>query len=76
MTQPDRLNELDVANCVRAFAVFEYLDYDCLELLLRQSIRTATEMKLFSLAVIMHSFAELDIQNPALISITREILTQ
>jgi len=29
------LNELDIANAIKAFAHFEYLDYDCLELLLK-----------------------------------------
>ena len=33
-------------------------------MLLKQSIRHATEMKLFSLAIILDSFAELDIRNP------------
>jgi hypothetical protein len=64
MRNQDRLNDVDVANCVKAFSTFQHLDYDALEMLLKQSIRHATEMKLFSLAVILDSFAELDIRNP------------
>ena len=64
MRNQDRLNDVDVANCVKAFSTFQYLDYDALEMLLKQSIRHATEMKLFSLAVILDSFAEMDIRNP------------
>jgi hypothetical protein len=50
------------------------VNYDCLELLLKQTIRGASEMKLRSLAVIVNSFAELDVVNPTLLGITREIL--
>lgn len=76
MEQKDRLKDVDVANCVKSYATFEYLDYECLEMLLLQSIRTATEMKLFSLAVIVDSFAELDIRNPQLINISKLIIQQ
>ena len=68
--------DVDIANCVKSFAVFEYLDYDCLEMLLLQTIRTATQMKLFSLAVIVDSFALLDIRNPQLVSISKQIILQ
>jgi hypothetical protein len=64
MRQREKLMDVDIANCVRSFAVFEYLDYECLEMLLLQTIRTATQIKLFSLAVIVDSFALLDIRNP------------
>jgi len=76
MSKQHLLNDLDVSNCIRAFAVFNHLDFDCLEFLLKQSIRTATEMKLFSLAVILHSFALMDIKNPMLINISKEIIKQ
>lgn len=72
--EPYKLNELDIANSLRAFAHFQYVNYDCLELLLKQTIRSASEMKLRSLAVIVNSFAELDVINPTLLGITREIL--
>lgn len=72
----ERLNDLDVSNVVKSYAMFNYLDYDCLEMLLKHSIRTATEMKLFSLAVIVDSFAELDIRNPQLITISKQIIDQ
>jgi hypothetical protein len=68
------LNELDIANSLRAFAHFQHVNYDCLEILLKQSIRSATDMKLRSLSVVVNSFAELDITNPTLLGITKEIL--
>ena len=34
-TDPQKLNELDIANTVRSFAHFQFLDYDCLEVLLK-----------------------------------------
>jgi len=43
-------------------------------MLLKQSIRTAAQMKLRSLAVIVNSFAELDVTNPTLLQITKETL--
>ncbi len=69
-----KLNELDLANSLRAFAHFQYVNFDCLEMLLKQSIRSASEMKLKSLAVVVNSFAELDVTNPTLLTITKEIL--
>ena len=71
---PSKLNELDLANSLRAFAHFQYVNFDCLEMLLKQSIRNASEMKLRSLAVVVNSFAELDVINPTLLTITKEIL--
>ena len=59
---------------MRAFAHFQYVNFDCLEILLKQSIRSASEMKLRSLAVVVNSFAELDVTNPTLLTITKEIL--
>jgi hypothetical protein len=72
--EPYKLNELDLANSLRSFAHFQYVNYDCLELLLKQTIRSAHEMKLRSLAVIVNSFSELDVVNPTLLGITKEIL--
>ena len=71
---PSKLNELDLANSLRAFAHFQSVNFDCLEMLLKQSIRNASEMKLRSLAVVVNSFAELDVTNPTLLTITKEIL--
>ena len=73
-TDATKLNELDIANALRAFAHFQYLDYECVETLLKQSIRCASEMKLHSLSVVVNSFAELEVTNPTLLAITREIL--
>lgn len=39
--EPDKLHDLDIANAVRSFAHFEHVDYDCLEVLLKQTIRRA-----------------------------------
>lgn len=68
------MNELDLANSLRALAHFQHLDYDCLEMLLKESIKQSGDMKLRSLAVVLNSFAELDVTNPTLLTITREIL--
>jgi len=45
-TKPDSLNELDIANAVRSFAHFQHMDYDCLEVLLKESIKRADTFKL------------------------------
>lgn len=74
LERPDLLNELDVANCLTAYAHFEYLDYDILEILLKQAIRTAAEMKIFSLSTINYAFSRMDITNATLIDITKQIL--
>ena len=73
-TKADQLNELDIANAVRSFSHFQHMDYDCLEVLLKQTIRRADTFKLQSLAVILQSFAELDISNPTLLTISKQIL--
>lgn len=72
--KPDQLNELDIADAVRSFAHFKHMDYDVLEVLLKQSIRRADTFKLQTLSVILNSFAELDIQNPTLLAISKQIL--
>jgi hypothetical protein len=68
------LNELEIANALVAFAHFQFIDFDCQEFLLKASIQRASEMKLLTLAVVVNAFAELEIINPTLLSITREIL--
>lgn len=42
----DKLNELDVANALSSFAFFDYLNYDCLEGIIRTVIRDAKTYKL------------------------------
>ena len=42
----DKLNELDVANAMSSFAHFEYLNYDCMEGLIKTIIKDATTYKL------------------------------
>lgn len=73
-TEPDKLNELDIANAVRSFAHFQFLDYDCLEVLLKQCIRRADNFNMQTLAVVLNSFAELDVSNPTLLEISKQIL--
>ena len=50
------------------------MDYDSLEVLLKQSIRRAENFPMQTLAVILNSFSELDISNPTLLSISQQIL--
>ena len=69
-----KLNELDIANSLRAFAHFQHVDLDCIEVLLKQTIRRAQEFKLQSLAVIANSLADLDVANPTFLEITKQIL--
>jgi hypothetical protein len=45
-----------------------------MEFLLKLSIQRADTMKLLTLATVINSFAELEITNPTLLSITKEIL--
>lgn len=52
----DQLGERDIANSVKAFAHFDYFNYDCLELLLKWSIKNAAKMRPFSLAVTVDAF--------------------
>jgi hypothetical protein len=72
--KPGDLNELDIANALRAFAHFKYLDYDCMEFLVKLSIQRAPQMKMLTLAVVVNSLSELEITNPTLLNITKEVL--
>jgi len=69
--EPDKLHDLDIANAVRSFAHFEHVDYDCLEVLLKQTIRRADQLNMQTLAVILNSFADMDISNPTLLAISK-----
>jgi len=73
-SQADKLHDLDIANAVRCFAHFQQMNYDCLEVLLKQSIKRAENFNMQTLAVILNSFAELDIHNPTLLSIAQQII--
>jgi len=52
------------------------MDYDCIEVLLKQSIKRADNFSMQTLAVILNSFAELDISNATLLTISKQILLQ
>lgn len=41
-----QLSEIDIANAIRAFAHFQYVNYECIESLLKQTIKRASEFKL------------------------------
>jgi hypothetical protein len=71
---PNELNQLDVANALRAFAHFDYVHFECLEKLLKISINRTQEFNLMSLAVVVNSFAQLDIVNPTLLAIVKEVI--
>jgi len=72
----DRINQLDIANAIRSFAHFKYLNYDCVELLLKQSIEKVTDFNLQTLAVVVNSFSELNVANPTLLGITKAIILE
>ena len=59
---------------VRSYAHFQHLNYDCIEVLLKISINRATDFNMQTLAVTVNSLAELDITNPTLLQITKQIL--
>ena len=69
-----QFSEIDIANIVRTFAHFEYKNHDCLDLMLRKTIKQANDMDIKSLATIVASLADLDKADPVLMSITREII--
>jgi hypothetical protein len=71
-----RINQLDIANAIRSFAHFKYLNYDCVELLLKQSIEKVTDFNLQTLAVVVNSFSELNVANPTLLGITKAIILE
>lgn len=73
-TKPDALNEIDVAHSLRAFAHFKFKRYECIESILKLSIRKADIYKVQTLADVIHSLAELDIINPTLLEITKQVL--
>jgi hypothetical protein len=66
--------DLDLATALRTFAHFEYKNHDCLDLLMRKSVKQASEMGMRSLAVVVSSFAQLDKADPVLMTITREAI--
>ena len=71
-TDPAKLSELDIADATRSLAHFDYDDYDCLKVLIKQSIRRADSFKLQTLAVVLNSFAELGIANDTLLTISKQ----
>ena len=73
-TEPDKLSELDIADALRALAHFQHMDYDCLEVLLKQSIKRADKFKLQTLAVVLNAYAELEIVNPTLLTIAKQTI--
>lgn len=70
----NKLDEVDIAHVLRAYASFQYVHYDCLELMLKLSIQRASDMQVTSLASIANSLSELSINNPVFFAITKEIL--
>ena len=50
------------------------MDYDCLEVLLKQSIHRADQFSLQTLAVVLNSFAELEVSNPTLLAISKQTI--
>ena len=73
-THPDKLNEIDVAHTLRALSHFNCKRYECIEQLLKLTIRKADIYKIQTLADVIHSLAELEVINPTLMQITKQIL--
>ena len=73
-TKPELIKPIDVASALRSYAHFQHLNYDCIEVLLKISINRATDFNMQTLAVTVNSLAELDITNPTLLQITKQIL--
>lgn len=69
----NNMKETDIANALRTFAHFQYM-HGSIELLIKQSIKRSQDFKLQTLAVIMNSLADLDIANPTLLHIVKQIL--
>ena len=72
--KPEELNEMDIANSLRAFATFEHVDYACLEKLIKCTIIKIISFNTRSHASILSSLADLDIHNPTLLTISKEII--
>lgn len=68
------LNEIDVANAIRAFAYFNHVDFKTMESLIKVTIKNCSEYKLQSLAVISNSMAQLGIQNKTFFEIVKTVL--
>ena len=68
------LGEIDIANALCSLAHFQNVHYDCIVKLIEQSIRRAQDFKLQTLAVIVNSLADLDVANPTLLEIVKQIL--
>ena len=67
----NKLNEVDIANSLHALAHFNHVDFDCIEKLLKQTIRKAQDFKLQTLAVIANSLADMDVANPTFLEILK-----
>lgn len=72
--KPEQLHTLDIANCLRAYSHFQYTDYDALELILKQCIARTSDFNMQSLAMVVNSLGELDVQNSTLLQLTKRIL--
>lgn len=72
----DELNDKDISNCLTTFAEVDYLNYDCLAVLMKKSIQMAPEMDIHSLSLILHSFVIMDVINESLFSACVEILDE
>ena len=73
-TNEDKLGEIDIAHTLRAFSHFKYRKYACIEHLLKITIKKADMYKVQTLADVIHSLAELEIVNPTLLQITKQVL--
>jgi hypothetical protein len=76
----DKMEELDVANTFSAFSHFmtklNKPAHECLESLIRITIRNAKDYNTQTLAVITKSLADMDINNQAVFTIIKNLLMQ
>ena len=61
---------------LRCFAHFDHVDFSCLEKLIKQTIIKAQTFNTQTLAVVLNSLADLDIHNPTLLTISKELIIQ
>ena len=69
-----QLNEVDLAGTLRALAHFNYSDEELIEPLVKKTMMLSNELSLGALASIVDSIATLEMANPQLMSIARELI--
>ena len=69
-----QLDEVDLAGTLRTLAHFNYSDEELIEPLVKKTMMLSNELSLGALASIVDSIASLEMANPQLMSIARELV--